>query len=491
MLKIIPKLLLLFLLACGGIFAANSQSVDYGFKHLTTENGLSHDLTQSIVKDKQGFMWFGTLNGLNRFDGFEFKVFRHKKDDSTSILHNTILDLVCDTAGYLWISTSTGICRYDPFLQNFRTIPIPGTGTQGSWHVNIDSRGLVNVTYAATLYTINPRNLQVSPGTRLPLPLQQARIFQGGNDRLWLISRAALYRYVPNTSNALYVMGNDDEHRNDPAGVMCVYTDPNNRTWIGTYNHGLYYYDESTQRCIQFSDKAKFIISISADVNFAENKLLWMGAGYSGLHVLNTASLQLYDMPRNLQQAWTHNGGRVHSFYRDTTNDILWLGTDFGIQKYDPGNEQFARKMLPGSGIIQQFPSVNTVLQDKTDPSGKTWWVCSWVGGLYKWNRQADEFISYSHKLKTLELFDIEQDNDGNIWIAELRGIQVFNPMNGKWKLIDSFMRKDTVSTKVLQLHKDNSGNIWFSQNYDGLFRYNYATKSIEKIDLSSALPKR
>src|SRR4028119_2066497 len=91
--------IILNLLCCTNM--ATAQSFDYGFKHLTTDNGLSHDLIHSIVKDKQGFMWFGTLNGLNRFDGFQFKVFKHIRNDTSSIPHNTIVNLACDTAGYL------------------------------------------------------------------------------------------------------------------------------------------------------------------------------------------------------------------------------------------------------------------------------------------------------------------------------------------------------------------------------------------------------
>jgi signal transduction histidine kinase/streptogramin lyase len=169
----------------------------------------------------------------------------------------------------------------------------------------------------------------------------------------------------------------------------------------------------------------------------------------------------------------------------------LWIGTEFGIEKYDPGTTHFARKMLPTTGEIGQFPSVSAVIQDITDPSGKTWWVCSWVGGLYKWNRQTDEFSSYANKLKTSELFDIEQDNDGNIWIAQYKGIQIFHPLTGQWKLVDSFIKTDPVSTKVLQLFKDVKGHMWFSQNYDGFFKYDYKTQSIKRIDLASALARR
>ncbi len=488
MLNLSPKPSLLFLGILCIAALARGQSFDYGFQHLTTDHGLSHDLVHSIVKDKQGFMWFGTLNGLNRFDGFQFKTFRHNKNDSTSIPHNTVIDLVCDTSGFLWMSTGNGICRYDPFKQNFKTIPLHDTGSSKVWHLNIDENGMIHVIHSGALYNINQKNLNVSFVKKLGSHLLDARIFNAGHGRLWLLNNAAVYRYDCKAKQETYVMGFDEEHRNERIGVMYVYTDPLGKTWFGTYNNGLFYYNDSTAKSELLTKTTLFIISISADVDYRNNNLLWIGGGYSGLNVLNTKAQQLYDMPKNLQQSWTHNGGRIHTFYRDTTNGILWLGTDFGIQKYDPGSVRFARKMLPGTGIVGQFPIVNSVLQDKTDPTGQTWWVCSWVGGLYKWNRKRDEFVSYAHKLKTSELFDIEQDNDGNIWIAELGGIQIFHPITGQWRFVDSFIRNDTVSTKVLRLYKDVKGNIWFSQNYDGFFKYDQKTKKIQRQYLNAVL---
>ena len=472
------------------------QSFDYGFKHLTTDNGLSHDFIHAIVKDKQGFLWFGTLNGLNRFDGFKFKVFKKIQNDSTSIPHNTIVDMVCDTAGYLWMATGGGICRYDPFTQKFKRIHIADTSSERAYHLNMDSSGNILVTLNRRFLIIDRKTLKIIFEKTFPPELIESRIFLTTKNRIWLVNRSAAYLMNLDTRKEKYIMGIDGAHREGSpgyveGGVMYAYTDPGGRSWIGTWDKGLFYYNDSTGRAEFFSNKIPFIVSICADINYKDNNLLWLGGGFSGLTLLNTKTLQTYDVPKNLQQSWSHNGGRIHNYFRDSANGILWLATDFGIQKYDPGSSNFARKMLPTSGIIGQFPSVGSVMRDKTDPTGKTWWVCSWVGGLYKWNRETDEFTHYGHKQKTSELFDIEQDNDGNIWIAEYGGLQIFHPQRGDWKHIDSFIRNDTVSTKVLRLFKDSRGNIWFAQNYDGFFKYDWKKKVIIRQQLSSVLQKK
>lgn len=274
-----PKTLL-FILSLWYAATASAQSLDYGFKHLTTDNGLTHDQVQSIVKDKQGFMWFGTLNGLNRFDGFQFKGFKHSKQDSTSIPHNTIVDLVCDTSGYLWMSTADGICRYDPFKQNFRRIALPGNQSSPTWHLAIDHYGDIIVSHGGNLFRINSGDLRVSVLKNMGPVFAETKIFNGGKDRLWLINHSALYRFDYSSNQQTHLMGYDDQHRNEQIAVMHVYTDPRRTVWIATYDQGLYNYDESKGRCELITKNTHFMVSLGADISYSENNLLWIGGGF-------------------------------------------------------------------------------------------------------------------------------------------------------------------------------------------------------------------
>jgi ligand-binding sensor domain-containing protein/signal transduction histidine kinase len=475
----------MLLAGCGPLSA---QSFDYGFKHLTTDNGLSHDNIHSITRDHQGFLWFGTMNGLNRFDGMQFRNFSNKAGDTTSLLHNYITGTVCDSDGYIWVSTGNGICRYDPHTERFRELKLPEKPENNIAQLARASDGKIFAFHGWGLYYVDTRSFTVTLLIKMPPDSELARIFTGPRGTIWLITKQALYRYDPKTTALEYITGKDEAHLAAKTGVMYVYTDPMEQTWIGTWESGLFRFDEQTRQCVNVSLKTPFIVSITADPHYAENHLLWMSAGYSGLLQYNVKTGNVIDMPKNVQQPWSHNGARVHVFYRDTTNSILWLGTEFGIEKYDPNTEHFARKVLPSNGAVGQFPSVNTVIRDKTDTSGHTWWISCWVGGLYKWDRTTDELTSYSHKLHTAEIFDLEQDNDGNIWIAEWRGVQVFNPRTNEWKLIDSFIRNDTVSSKVLRLFKDSRGNMWIASNYEGLLKYDCVTRKLNRIRLGAVL---
>ncbi|HEY0679544.1 MAG TPA: two-component regulator propeller domain-containing protein [Chitinophagaceae bacterium] len=490
MVTVFKNFIIAVLMQLAGCGLLSAQSFDFGFKHLTTDNGLSHDKIQSIMRDNQGFLWFGTMNGLNRFDGMQFRVFTNKLDDSTSLIHNYITSTVCDQDGYIWVGTGEGLCRYDPHKQKFRAFKFQSKPEINIAQVGQTTDGRIYVIHDRKLFSLDSRGFSVTLLKLLPEDAHYARMFSAPKGNLWIQVRGALYLFHTKTNQLEYIMGNDDDHRDASPGIMTVYTDPHEVTWIGTWEAGLFRFDEQTRMCRNVSVKLAFIVSIVADLNFSENNLLWMSSGYAGLAQYNIKTDQVIEMPKHVQQPWSHNGGRVVAFFRDTINGILWVGSEFGLEKFDPSTEHFARKMLPSSGAIGQFPSVNGVIRDKTDTSGKTWWISSWVGGVYKWNRQTDELTSYSHKLYSHEVFDIQQDDEGNIWLAEWRGVQVFNPRTNQWKLIDSFIRNDTVSTKVLRLFKDSRGDMWIANNYDGLHRYDHVTKKLIRYRLASVLDK-
>jgi signal transduction histidine kinase/ligand-binding sensor domain-containing protein len=488
MLTVLRICIMLLLAVLPGTARLCAQSFDYGFKHLTTDQGLSHDNVHYITKDERGFMWFGTMNGLNRFDGLQFKVYKHKQDDTTSIPGNFITSIAAE-GGYLWVATTAGVCRYNPSTDKFTRLTFPDTPGIDVSQLIRTSTGKIFIArnhniYELDIATLKPRKVQKFMDT-----YQDFLLFAGPDGNVWVRVSAALYLFNASTYELKYIQGVDHKHTERPS-IMTAYTDPNGQTWVGSWEGGLLKYNESTGKCEQVSQSIPFLVSIGADVKYEENNLLWASGGYSGLNLYDVKTGRVIDLPKNIQQPWSHNGGRIHVYYRDTANGILWIGTEYGIEKYDQTTEYFARKVLPSTGEIGQFPSVNAVIRDKTDPSGRTWWIAAWVGGFHKWDRYHNTLTSYSHKLHTPEIFDAEQDDEGNIWIAEWRGVQVFNPRTNQWKLIDSFIRKDTVSSKVLSLMKDRAGNMWFAQNYDGFFRHDAKLKQIKRIPLSSVLDK-
>src|ERR1043165_6074737 len=122
------KLLLFFLFAVGMLFRLDAQQEDINFTSLTTKDGLSSNVVNAILKDRFGLIWFGTEDGLNRFDGTNFKIYRHKPDDPASLQSNEILSLHEDKESNLWIGTGGGsLSLYDRKKDAFINFPANGT----------------------------------------------------------------------------------------------------------------------------------------------------------------------------------------------------------------------------------------------------------------------------------------------------------------------------------------------------------------------------
>ena len=146
--KIIQKIIIGTVLMVLNTHLLSASLPTFRFEHLSTQNGLSHNSVIEIVQDRQGFMWFGTLNGLDRYDGYRFTAYRPVPGDSTSLCHNVINALYEDSRGILWIGTLNGLNRYDRSLDRFvRICHDPG-----------DPNSLVDIGSAASWRTTTVRS---------------------------------------------------------------------------------------------------------------------------------------------------------------------------------------------------------------------------------------------------------------------------------------------------------------------------------------------
>ncbi|MFC1569715.1 two-component regulator propeller domain-containing protein [bacterium] len=131
------------------------------FRHLTVDDGLSHLYVRCIMQDDQGFMWFGTFDGLNRYDGYQYKVYRYLDKDSTSIPSNIIRTLFKDSNGNLWVGTIDGLCRYDRsqdafirFLSDYHySIESIGEDNDGKFWFGTGEAGLFILNPVSNTYT--------------------------------------------------------------------------------------------------------------------------------------------------------------------------------------------------------------------------------------------------------------------------------------------------------------------------------------------------
>lgn len=230
-LRLLPGLLLV--LSTLGPRLGRAQVAEPSFMRYTTEQGLSHNGTTALAKDQRGFLWVGTFNGLNRFDGVHFKVYRHT-NQAGSLPSNYVLrnGLTVDHLGYLWVATTRGLWRFDPVREQGVVIRVPERHDPQADSplvsaVSFDQAGQGWFASSTHLYRIDPRTLRL---TRFPLPSPAAGNYPNavvdypntavdGAGRVWLHFQQAAYRFEAATRRYRYYLGLDEWH---PRGLALL-----------------------------------------------------------------------------------------------------------------------------------------------------------------------------------------------------------------------------------------------------------------------------
>ncbi|MEN0055483.1 MAG: two-component regulator propeller domain-containing protein [Mucilaginibacter sp.] len=329
------------------------------FRSIGTENGLSHDKVNCIMQDKRGFLWFGTEDGLNRYDGRFFTIFKNQPNDTTCVSGNIITDLHEDKNGIIWIATADGgLTRYNyqlPANKQFKQYKYGARVANGIPENNInkiaedDGGNLWLATgnnYVARFNKNSQKfDIPVKKGPRSILSLAIA-----GKDTLW-VGRAGGGLMKINTRTLQYKV--DDRYNNlysklPHTSVASIFKSSDNTMWFGAWDKTLYTYEQITGTEKAYKPTATEP-DVPADeiVSFTEDKRksIWMGSQSTGLTV--------YDRGAHKFTSYQHNGkdgslidNHVNAVYTDRSG-IVWIGTDNGLSIHDPVYSPFQQYFLP------------------------------------------------------------------------------------------------------------------------------------------------
>ena len=346
---------------CCGVVSYSQQPSLY-FQKLTTENGLSHNKINCILEDQRGFIWIGTDDGLNRYDGNKFIIFRNNPSDSSSITGNIITDLVEDEEGVLWIGTiDGGLGRYDyrlPPKQQFKQFR----------HSDIDSLSIpVNIVNGLLEDRRGYLWLATSGYGLLRFDKKKQRFDQPVKDRaktvldmtmdshgmLWAGRQGGgLLKIDPQN---FYVV-RDERYNNvytklPHQVVTSLFKDSHNDIWLGSWDKVVYRYPNGR------GGIAEKINLPSDDAQaFAEDskKRIWIGGKFNGLYIFDPASQKYYHYTHDPSREGTLADNMVNCIYIDRSG-ITWVGTNRGISMHEPGQLQFAQTFLPSVGPKQKI----------------------------------------------------------------------------------------------------------------------------------------
>ncbi|MBN2004329.1 MAG: PAS domain S-box protein [Anaerolineae bacterium] len=306
--RIRPVLLILVIL--GSLYTptpAHAQAGAARFTHLTSEQGLAHDMVRCILQDSRGFMWFGTDGGLSKYDGYTFTTYRHRRSDPGSLSENTIYALYEDAAGTLWVGTPVGL---DSFA---------GEGSQFTHYPAIGE--------------------------------EVSAIYEDSSGALWIgTASAGLYKYERATGQfTQYLPDPADPHSLSDDEVSAIYEDSSGNLWVGTTHGGLNALDRATRRFTHYRHDPADRQSLSHDRVTAiyedDAGVLWVGAGddyeitVGGLNAFKRGVFTHYF--HDPQNPGSLSNNHVKSIYQDR-DGTLWIGTDDGLDALNRATHTFA-----------------------------------------------------------------------------------------------------------------------------------------------------
>ncbi|MBV6441855.1 MAG: hypothetical protein DYG98_23410 [Haliscomenobacteraceae bacterium CHB4] len=460
------------------------------FLHYTTSQGLSSDYIKAIVKDNQGFLWVGTVNGLNRFDGRFFKIFRHDPKNKNSIPHNQILGITKAPDGALWIATLGGLCKLDPYTLVFQQIALPENAdtlphNDAVTMVAFDSKGMAWTTGNSAIYSIHPVTGELDHIVKTPEGmLGWFWMFIDKQDRLWMC-KDRLRRFDPHTGQFRLFEGVNPKESFVKAGPFSVVQDISGRIWAGTWYNGIWEYLAESDDFAKYTPSPSFAMMLLPDASAAGEAFLWVGGGLSGLGVYYPETKQFFDFAPDLRDPFTHNNYLGSSLFKDPSNGDVWVGTEVGLEHYAPATIRFGRAMIPLEKDMGQFSLVSGAVRDRTDPSGHRYFIAVWGTGLFSWNKETGKFVrmkSARSKMTGGGNFNLLQDSRGYVWACMKSGVGRYDPRTGAMVDYDHFFEHKERNNLIWCGLEDRQGNLWFGSNKEGLFRYDPRKNRVESM---------
>lgn len=371
------------------------------FKRISQEDGLSQNSVLCILQDRQGFMWFGTEIGLNKYDGYAFTTYKKDPQDLNSLSDDYISSICEDRSGLLWIGTSGGLNSLNPHTEEIKHFQYSPNNP------NSLSNNIVKVVYedrAGVLWI----------GTN------------GGLNRLDKNAGIFIhYQHDPNDPQSL----SENE-------VKCIYEDRSGVLWIGTDGGGLNRMNRETEKFESFIHQADKPNSISGnDVNVLfedQNDALWIGTDEDGLNSFDRRTETFQHYRRQTDAPYEISDDKIRAIYEDRLGD-LWIGTwGGGLNRFDRKSNRFFHYRHDSRDPFSL--SDNEIMAIYEDQSGAIW-VGAWSGGLNRFSPEPNPFLHYrrraddANSLSGNHVKSIFEDRSGMLWIGVWgNGLNRFDP---------------------------------------------------------------
>ncbi|GGB87231.1 hybrid sensor histidine kinase/response regulator [Dyadobacter sediminis] len=475
-------------------YCLQAQEKNRSFRHLTTNQGLSQNNVTSIQKDRRGFMWFGTQDGLNIYDGYKFTVYRNEPHNPGSLGHNYVHTIFEDSKGRLWIGTNYGgLSLYNPETDRFTNYTHkPGDDASIS-HNNVtsiaeDKNGNLWIGTGGgglNYFDIKKRTFrhfihhESEPSSLSDNFVIDVLVTSDG--AVWAAMKKKGLEMLSSDGSRFthYMYDPADPKSLSKNEINSIYEDAQHRFWIATEGGGLnlfnrsegkftaYQHDEADPQSISHND----VISLAQD----KKGRLWIGTRNGGINILEkNGTFKKYAFDPAISSGL--NNGSIYSLHCDNIG-TMWIGTYSGgvnVMDYEPQKFNLYRSNPSRKNGLNN----DNILTVTEDSDGKLW-LGTDGGGINVWDRKTDRFTHYTHNPLQAEsiasnfIMSLYEDKDKKMWIGNYKGgLSIFNREKGTFlNLNEDSSIRDVIPSNINSMIEGSNGFIWIGTSA-GLIRY-------------------
>ncbi|HFB66394.1 MAG TPA: EAL domain-containing protein [Aeromonadales bacterium] len=461
------------------------------FRHITTQQGLSQNSVISIAQDKEGFMWFGTQSGLQKYDGYRFQNFQHNPQNSKTISSGIISTISFDNKGDVWTGIFPNtVDAFDRDHNEFTHYIIPNKDAEGFIQkiLPVDNEIWVGSDGGVSIIDTSDKsikNIDSLTGKNTFI----VNLFKDSFNNIWVVSKTSLF-YVDATNKNILSQFSPSLSKKD---FIRTVTFKGNKLWFGTDKGEIWYFDTRKQefsREVSLSQHLKNpTISIFSMTFFKNN--VWVGSDNQGLINYDLTTHEVTNYKHQKDEKLSLSNNHIISLLMDQSG-LLWIGTTSnGVDRTSLVQNEFLT--FRESVNTSNSPFINDIRATMYSSQSEIWMAIN-NGSLKKFIADENRYITYKipqHddiNSQGYGIADLIEDQEGNILYASRAGFWKFNTSTKIFKLIYLGENSEANAIVPLSFIKDNNKTIWVGSNNAGIGKYNNDNETIEWFSIPEVL---
>jgi len=483
------------------VLFVHGYSQQYQFANYSINNGLSQSVVNCIYQDSKGYIWMGTQNGLNRFNGETFDVYTYNPVDSGSISNNWVYAITEDAEGNLLIGTKDGLNQYEVSRNRFNRINYQTSYTHDVTRYAYDlarlsdGKILINTPPVISIYDPEQKSFtHFESKLAYDGSVKDVRIpvLEDVEGRIWIGSTKGLAEFSLQTKEFSYFpFINQSGMQVEDVNITSLFKDIKGKLWVGTTT-GLFYFNSLSKRF----EEARFSLSPTAEYPLHnscvrsiiedKNGNLIIGTEGNGLFVLSLYAQN----PVTLQNYRTENSEIGHDIVQSLLIDRsenLWIGTLQGISKTDLKKKKFS--IYRNSNSPNSLNLLGNVIASIYQDDEGILWVGNWGQGLNRINRKTNQVEHFSsqmtgnHRISNDFIHVIFEDNEHHIWLGTRNGILIYDKSKNQFVPWMEYFKNpalpDFRNVRISMIIQDKSFNYWIGTQ-NGLYKLDLKKSAVE-----------